>query len=124
MLVGDAESLGAIREHAHAHFTAVTVAAPGSARGLVAAVSSGASSLVSISDADGLATVTAVANASAGSYAVAASVDGAAPQVFNLTNLPAVVATPPVPAPALADSALVLLALTLVTSAFWGLSRR
>ena len=98
--------------------------APASARGFVAAVSLGPSSLVSISDADGLATVTAVANASAGSYAVAASVDGIAPQVFNLTNLPAAVATPPVPAPALADAALALLALTLAASAFWGLSRR
>lgn len=99
-------------------------AAPASAHALAAAVSPGASSLVSISDADGLATVTAVANASAGSYAVAASVDGVAPQAFNLTNLPAAVAAPPVPTPALADSALALLALTLAASAFWGLSRR
>jgi adhesin/invasin len=59
----------------------VTFAAPGTG------ASASLSSATATTDANGLASVTAVANAVVGSYTVTASVGALTPAVFNLTNL-------------------------------------
>lgn len=66
---------------------AVTYAAPGSGQ------SAQLSSTTNVTDAQGQAAVTAVANSIAGSYIVSASIAGAGPATFTLTNIAGAPAT-------------------------------